>query len=90
MKITLPKDFIYQLLFFASVFVPYLNNYELTFSVWSLATLATFQNKLSLEILKHLACYIGIFLIAVFSSFWYGVLFHDNEVNLGLFFYGFI
>jgi len=71
MKITLPKDFIYQLLFFASVFVPYLNNYELTFSVWSLATLATFQNKLSLEILKHLACYIGIFLIAVFSSFWY-------------------
>jgi hypothetical protein len=71
MKVTLPKDFIYQFLLFISVFVPYLNNYELTFSVWSLATLITFQNKLSLEILKHLACFIGIFLIAVFSSFWY-------------------
>ncbi|WP_396194519.1 hypothetical protein [Flavobacterium sp.] len=71
MKVTLPKDFIYQILLFVSVFVPYLNNYELTFCVWSLATLITFQNKLSLEILKHLACYISIFLIAVFSSFWY-------------------
>lgn len=71
MKITLPKDFIYQFLFFLSVFVPYLNIYELTFAVWSLTALFTFQSKYSIEIIKHLACYIIIFIIAFISLFRY-------------------
>lgn len=71
MKITLPKDFIYQFLFFISVFVPYLNIYELTFAVWLLTALFTFQSKLSVEIIKHLACYIVIFIIAFVSLFRY-------------------
>ena len=71
MRITLPKDFIYQFLFFINVFVPYLNIYELTFAVWSLTALFTFQNKLSIEIIKHVACYIVIFIIAFVSLFRY-------------------
>ena len=58
-------------LFFISVFVPYLNIYELTFGVWTLTALFTLQKKYSVEIIKHLACYIIIFIIAFVSSFRY-------------------
>ena len=75
MKITIPNDFRYQFLFFISIFVPYLNNYELTFGVWSLTALLTLQSTYSFEIVKHIGCFIIIFLIAFFSIFR-----HDHEL----------
>lgn len=71
MKITLPNDFRYQFLFFICVFVPYLNNYELTFAVWSLTALLTFQSKYSVEFSKHVLCYVAILLIAFISLYSY-------------------
>ena len=78
MKITLPKNFLYQFLLFINVFVPYLNIYELTFAVWSLTALFTIQNKLSVEIIKHVSCYIIILIIAFISLFRYFSTYSGN------------
>ena len=67
MKITLPNEFRHQFLFFICIFVPYLNNFELTFAVWSLTALFTFQSKYSIDFIKQLSCYIAILLIAFIS-----------------------
>ena len=71
MKITIPNDLKYRFLFFISIFVPYLNNYELTFAVWSTAILLTLNKKYSVEIVKHLLCFIVIFLLAFITLFNY-------------------
>jgi hypothetical protein len=71
MKITLPNEFRYQFLFFICIFVPYLNNYELTFAVWSLTAFYTFQSNYSIEFVKQVSCYIVILLIAFISLYRY-------------------
>lgn len=63
------KEFIYQILFFVCVAIPYLNNYELTFGVWGVAAAITIQKKYSLTILHYLLCFTGILAIAFLSSF---------------------
>lgn len=64
MALVIKKTLLYQLLFAACVAVPYINNYELTFAVWSLTTLLTLQSRYSLGIAKQLLCYGAILLIA--------------------------
>jgi len=71
MNLTFTKNKIYPVLFALCVGVPYLNNYELTFLVWTLTAFFTFQLKYSLSVIKQLFCFILIVLIALFSSFFY-------------------
>lgn len=59
----------YQLLFAACVGVTYLNNYELTFAVWTLTLLFTIKQKYSVTILKFCACFAAIYAIATVSAF---------------------
>jgi hypothetical protein len=77
MGLVVKKEFIYQALFFACIAVPYLSSYELTFAVWSLTALLTVRNKYSLTILQHIACFAGIFLIALCVSFFHEVKTYD-------------
>ncbi len=74
MRITLPNNFFYYLLFIVCIVVPYLNNYELTFVVWSSATLVSLSNRYSLSILKQVACFVAILTIAFVMMF-----FNDYE-----------
>lgn len=71
------KDYIYQVLFFISVGLPYLNNYELNFALWSLMALLTLRKKYSLTIIKYVGFFVGIFAIAMFSSLFYHVKFYE-------------
>ena len=64
MRITVPNNFSYYLLFIVCVVVPYLNNYELTFALWSFATVISLSNRYSLTILKQIACFTAILSIA--------------------------
>jgi hypothetical protein len=63
------KEIIYQILFFACIGVPYLSIYELTFAVWSITAMVTLRNTYSFNILRHLACFTAIFIIALLVSF---------------------
>lgn len=69
MGFKIQKDSIYQVIFIACVAIPYLNNYELTFGVWSLTVLFTLKKKYSLSIIKLISFFVAILLIALFSSF---------------------
>lgn len=51
------NNVIYQLLLAICIYVPYFNNYELTFAIWSLTALLTITNKYSIGILKQLQCF---------------------------------
>lgn len=69
MDLKLSKNFAYQLLFALCVSIPYLNNYELTFAVWSLAAAVTLKNRYSLKILSYAAIFTAILLIGVIVAF---------------------
>jgi hypothetical protein len=71
------KDYIYQVLFFISVGLPYLNNYELNFALWSLMAVLTLRKKYSLTIIKYVGLFVGIFAIAMVSSLFYHVKFYE-------------
>ncbi|OYQ33309.1 hypothetical protein CHU92_13025 [Flavobacterium cyanobacteriorum] len=71
MIIKIPHNIWYQFLFVLCVTVPYLNNYELTFSVWLLTCLLSLRTSYSISLLKLLASYLLILLIAVIVSFFY-------------------
>ncbi|MFP5437625.1 MAG: hypothetical protein ACLGH8_07575 [Bacteroidia bacterium] len=71
------KETIYQILFFISVGLPYLNNYELNFALWSLMALLTIRKKYSLTILHYVGYFVGIFAIAMVSSLFYHVKFYE-------------
>lgn len=68
MLLKIPKNFFYQVLFLACVAIPYLNQYELTFAVWSISALITLQKSYSLSILKLISLFVLILLIALVSS----------------------
>jgi hypothetical protein len=74
MSIVLPKSYLYQFLFALCVCVPYLNVYELTFPIWTLAAVVTVSQSYSTEILKQVACYVAIITIALVVMF-----FHDYK-----------
>lgn len=71
------KDYIYQVLFFISVGLPYLNNYELNFALWSLMAVLTLRKKYSLTIIKYVGLFVGIFALAMVSSLFYHVKFYE-------------
>lgn len=65
MSVKFNKTIINQILFIICVVVPFLNNYELSFSVWSLILLVTLKNNYSIEFVKYISIYIVILLIAI-------------------------
>jgi hypothetical protein len=69
------NKFLYQLIFIICVGVPYINNYELTFSVWFISLLATVQMKYSISFSKYILPYFVIIIIGFFSMF-----FFDNDL----------
>lgn len=73
MATVLKKETLYQALFFLCVAIPYLNNYELTFSIWSAAVLLTVQKKYSFTLIRYLLYFVAIFCLALLSSFFYEV-----------------
>jgi len=71
MRIALNKQKLYPFLFALCVGVPYLDNYELTFLIWSFTVFITIQRKYSFSIIKQVFCFTLIVLIAFFSSYFY-------------------
>jgi hypothetical protein len=70
-SITISKNYLYQILFAICVGVTYLNNYELTFVVWSAVILFTLRRKYSLTLVHFIFPYIAILIVAIISSFFY-------------------
>ena len=68
MSLRISKNSLYQILFALCVAVPYLNNYELTFLVWTSSILVTIQRSYSIEFVKQILLFGGIFFLAFFSS----------------------
>lgn len=64
MKIKIPNNWFYQLLFILCVGVTYLDKFELTFAVWSLSFLFSISRSYSISLLKLLIPYILIIVIA--------------------------
>ena len=64
MATVIKKAFLYQLLFAICIYVPYLDNYELTFAIWSLSAMITITNIYSLGIIKQLLCFVTILILA--------------------------
>jgi len=71
MKIRLPGNIFYQALFVLCILVPYFDNYEITFLIWSFTVAVSVSRKYSLELLKQIACFAGIMLIAFGVMFFY-------------------
>jgi hypothetical protein len=69
MSIFIRRSHISQLLFALCIGVPYLNNYELTFAIWSIAAALTVCRSYSLGIIKQIACYVAILAIAIIVFF---------------------
>lgn len=71
MKVRIPSDLLYQVLFVLCIAVPNLYNYELTFATWSLTAAVTISRRYSLYLLKQIACFILILAIATAVTFLY-------------------
>lgn len=69
MAFKISKNNLYKIIFTLCVLVPYFNNYELTFGVWSLTTIFTIRKKYSKNISIQIACFSIIFIVAFLSSF---------------------
>lgn len=71
MKIIIEKFNYKSVLFVFSFLVLILNNYELTFFVWTITALSTLQFKYSIKFLKFVSYCLFIMIIAFFSSFYF-------------------
>ncbi len=71
MKIRIPANIFYQALFVLCIAVPYFDNYEITFLIWSFTAAITVSRRYSMEIIKQIACFAGILLIAFMAMFFY-------------------
>lgn len=69
MKLTIPNNFLYQFLFVLCVWVSYLDNYELTFLVWSFAAVVSFSRTFSAGILKQISIFVLILIVAFVVMF---------------------
>lgn len=69
MKISIPNNWFHQFLFILSIAVPYLDNFELTISVWTMVFLLTIQMRYSFSFLSLIIPYVLILLIATIVSF---------------------
>jgi len=68
MRITIPRNFLYQLLLALCLAVPYMGSYETTFGLWGFTVLVTLQKSYSIAFVKYLSCFILILIIALFST----------------------
>jgi hypothetical protein len=68
MKTVIAKQTVYEMLFILCIIIPYFDNYELTISVWTLATLFTLQKKYSLDVITQVFYFIAIIGIATIVS----------------------
>jgi len=68
MKITIPNNWFHQLLFILCIAIPYLDIFELTISVWSLAFMLTIQAKYSISLFKLIIPYAIILILAIVVS----------------------
>ncbi len=75
MKIALPKNLFYQLLFVLCIGIPYLDSFELTFGVWAVAAVISVTRSYSLSILKIIIPFILILIIATVV-----MLFYDYDI----------
>ncbi len=64
MAAALKKITVYQLLLAICFAVPYLGNYELTFSIWCLTLLLTIQQRYSFVLLRYVSCFLAILFCA--------------------------
>lgn len=71
MKIKFSKNTLYKVIFIICVAVPYLNNYELTFSIWFLATITTLRKSYSKPLFQQILPFVFILGIALGMCFWY-------------------
>ncbi|WP_445709947.1 O-antigen polymerase [Flavobacterium sp.] len=71
MKIKFDKVIINQILFIICVVIPFFNNYELSFSIWSLILIATLRVNYSIDFLKYLSSFVIIFLLAIVTGFFF-------------------
>ncbi len=71
MKLSIPTDIFYRVLFVICIVVPYFYNYELTFVIWSFAVAVTISKMYSVSIIKQVSCFVAIMLIAGVSAFFY-------------------
>lgn len=71
MKIRIPSTLFYQVLFILCIIVPYFNRYELTFVTWLFTGVITINTRYSVSILKQVACFSAILLIAAIVTFFY-------------------
>jgi hypothetical protein len=68
MKTIIAKRTVYEWLFVLCVLIPYFDNYELTISVWTFATLVTLLRRYSLTVISQVFYFIAIIGIASFVS----------------------
>jgi hypothetical protein len=71
MKIQVPKNWFYNLLFILCIGVTYLDNFELTFAIWSFSFVVSISRNYSVSFLKLIIPYILIVLLAFSVSFNY-------------------
>lgn len=71
MKITLNKEFYYQIFFSFCVIIPFFNNYELSFVSWLVALGLTFKKSYSVSFVRYVSYFIFIFLLALVVGFFY-------------------
>lgn len=69
MKLSVSTNFPYQFLYLLCIALPYLNNYELTFAVWSFTLVVTLNKIYSIHILKIVGCFVAILGVAFISGF---------------------
>lgn len=62
------KELLYQILYTICIVIPFLNIYELTFFVWVLTFLITISNRYSIRIIKYIACFTIILIVAFIVS----------------------
>jgi len=74
MAITISKNTLNQIIFIICVGVPYLDNFELTFAVWSLSALFTLHRTYSVKFLTYILCFAIILALAFIVMF-----FHDRQ-----------
>lgn len=71
MKVVVPKITKYHFAFILCVIIPYFDNFELTFAVWSLVAAFTIVNNYSYTFIKQVACYFTILVISFTVHFYY-------------------
>lgn len=69
MTLRIPQSIFQQALFALCIIMPYFYNYELTFAVWAITAAITVTSRYSFDLLRHIACYLGIFAIAAIVMF---------------------